>query len=189
MQIPLDVESLVEMSRTALSSFAAEVGLLVAQRLLEDEVTQHCGERHERQTEREMTRYGHQGGYVTLAGQKGRIQKPRVRNLKSGGEVELERYRLLQSADAMPQAALNRLVNGVSTRRYWSSAGAWCQASATSPSASALATGPRSPTTPPSCGGHGYSRRRVTEFRTVSIVSSLQPVPGRRRIVRGACEE
>jgi transposase-like protein len=106
------------MTRTALSSFAAEMGLLVAQRLLEDEVTQLCGARHERQTEREMTRYGHQGGYVTLAGQKGRIQKPRVRNLKSGGEVELERYRLLQSPDAMPQAALSRLVNGVSTRRY-----------------------------------------------------------------------
>jgi transposase-like protein len=34
------------------------------------------------------------------------------------GEAELERYALLQSPDAMPQAALNHLVNGVSTRRY-----------------------------------------------------------------------
>ncbi|MBM4003005.1 MAG: hypothetical protein FJ295_06900 [Planctomycetes bacterium] len=117
-QLPLDVESLVEMSRTALSSFAAEVGLIVAQRLLEDEATQFCGERHERQTKREMTRFGHSRGYVTLASQKGRIHKPRVRYVKKDGEVELERYRLLQSPDAMPQAALNQLVNGVSTRRY-----------------------------------------------------------------------
>ena len=48
LQLPLDVESLLEMTREALSSFAVEMGLKVAQCLLEDEVTQRCGQRHER---------------------------------------------------------------------------------------------------------------------------------------------
>lgn len=117
-QLPLDVESLVEMTRRTLSSFATEMGLLVAQRLLEDEVTQRCGQRYDRQPDRLLTRFGHQGGYVTIAGQKASIRKPRIRHVGHGGEAELERYTLLQSPDAMPQSALNHLVNGVSTRRY-----------------------------------------------------------------------
>ena len=61
-QLPLDIEALVEMTRQSLSSFAVEVGLRVAQCLLEDEVTQRCGERHERQPDRQETRFGHQPG-------------------------------------------------------------------------------------------------------------------------------
>jgi putative transposase len=118
LQLPLDVESLVEMTRQTLSSFATEMGLRVAQCLLEDEVTQRCGQRHERRPERDLTRFGHQRGYVTIAGQKAPIQKPRIRFIDQRGEAELERYGLLQSPEAMPQAALNQLVNGVSTRRY-----------------------------------------------------------------------
>jgi putative transposase len=117
-QLPLDVESLVEMSRQALSSFAVEVGLKVAQCLLEDEVTQRCGQRHERLPGREETRFGHQRGFVTIAGQKVPVEKPRVRSTEGRGEAALERYALLQSPEAMPQAALEHLVNGVSTRRY-----------------------------------------------------------------------
>lgn len=117
-QLPLDIEALVEMTRQSLSSFAVEVGLRVAQYLLEDEVTQRCGERHERQPDRQETRFGHQPGYITIAGQKVSLAKPRVRSTNGRGEADLERYRLLQSPSAMPQAALDHLVNGVSTRRY-----------------------------------------------------------------------
>jgi putative transposase len=117
-QLPLDIESLVELSRQSLSTFAIEVGLRVAQCLLEDEVTQRCGERHERLANRRQTRFGHQRGFITIAGQKVPVAKPRVRYTDDRGEAELERYGLLQSPDALPRAALDHLVNGVSTRRY-----------------------------------------------------------------------
>lgn len=117
-QLPLDIAALVEFSRQSLSTFAVEVGLKVAQCLLEDEVRQRCGERHERQPGRQETRFGHQPGYITIAGQKVSLAKPRVRSTHGRGEADLERYRLLQSPDALPQAALEHLVNGVSTRRY-----------------------------------------------------------------------
>jgi putative transposase len=117
-QLPLDIEAIVELSRQSLSSFAVEVGLKVAQCLLEDEVTQRCGERHERLANRRTTRFGHQRGFITIAGQKVPVAKPRVRYTDDRGEAALERYALLQSPDALPQAALEHLVNGVSTRRY-----------------------------------------------------------------------
>jgi len=52
-QLPLNVAALVELTREALSSFAVEMGLKVAQCLLEDEVKERCGERHERQPNRQ----------------------------------------------------------------------------------------------------------------------------------------
>ncbi|MBX3434002.1 MAG: IS256 family transposase [Pirellulales bacterium] len=117
-QLPLDVASLVAMARESLSSFAVEMGLKGAQCLLEDEVTRRCGARHERRPDRRETRFGHQRGFITIAGQKVSVAKPRVRSTHGAGEGELEVYGLLQSPEALPQAALDHLVNGVSTRRY-----------------------------------------------------------------------
>src|SRR5262245_37202848 len=102
----------------SLEGLAVELGLLVASAILEDEVTRLCGRRYERQPERRNTRYGHQRGVATLAGQKLPIDRPRVRRVDGGGEVALETYARLQSGDAMPQAVLRRMVRGVSTRDY-----------------------------------------------------------------------
>jgi transposase-like protein len=114
----LSIEGLIEMARQSLSSFAVEVGLKMAECLLEDEVNRRCGPRYARSGERSETRYGHQGGYVTIAGQKVPVRKPRVRQVDGCGEAELANYALLQSADAMPESALAKMVNGVSCRRY-----------------------------------------------------------------------
>jgi putative transposase len=117
-QLPLDREELLTLMQDSLETLAVELGLLVASGLLEDEVTRLCGRRYERQPERVHTRYGHQQGVATLAGQKVAITRPRVRQADGGGEVPLEMYARLQSPDAMPSAVLRRMVRGVSTREY-----------------------------------------------------------------------
>src|SRR5690606_14857058 len=86
-------------------------------KLVENEVNQLCGERYSHAAERACFRYGHQAGFISLAGQKLRMQRPRVRT-KAGAEAELPIYQQLQSPEAMPQAALARMVRGVSTRDY-----------------------------------------------------------------------
>ena len=117
-QLPLDREALLELMQDSLESLALELGLLVALSLLEDEVTRLCGPRYQRQPGRSHTRYGHQRGVATLAGQKVAIERPRVRHTDGQGEVPLEIYTRLQSPDAMPRAVLRRMVRGVSTRDY-----------------------------------------------------------------------
>jgi putative transposase len=117
-QLPTTIQDLLAVARDSLSRCATEVGLTLAECLLEDEVTQRCGPRHERRAGRSETRYGHQQGFVTIAGQKVHVRKPRVRFTDARGEAELENYALLQSSEAMPEATLRRLVNGVSCRRY-----------------------------------------------------------------------
>jgi len=117
-QLPLDREELLTLMQDSLETLAIELGLLVASGLLEDEVTRLCGRRYERQPERIHTRYGHQQGVATLAGQKVAITRPRVRHTDGGGEVPLKMYSRLQSPEAMPKAVLRRMVRGVSTREY-----------------------------------------------------------------------
>jgi putative transposase len=117
-QLPLDRDELLALVQDSLEGLAVELGLLVASAILEDEVTRLCGRRYERQPGRRHTRYGHQKGVATLAGQKLPIDRPRVRRADGGGEVALETYSRLQSGDAMPQAVLRRMVRGVSTRDY-----------------------------------------------------------------------
>jgi transposase-like protein len=117
-QLPLDREELLALMQDSLESLAVELGLLVASDILEDEVARLCGARYQHQPGRTHTRYGRQGGVVTLAGQKLPIERPRVRQADGGREVPLETYARLQSPDAMPQAVLRRMVRGVSTRGY-----------------------------------------------------------------------
>ena len=71
----------------SLEGLAVELGLLVASAILEDEVTRLCGARYQRHPDRTHTRYGRQGGVVTLGGQKLPIDRPRVRRADGGGEV------------------------------------------------------------------------------------------------------
>lgn len=117
-QLPLDREVFIELVQDSLENLALELGLLVAAGLLEDEVTRLCGPRYERRADRTHTRYGHQRGVATLAGQKIAIDRPRVRQAGGGAEAPLETYARLQSPDAMPRAVLRRMVRGVSTREY-----------------------------------------------------------------------
>src|SRR5262249_12346666 len=117
-QLPLDRDELLALMQDSLDGLAVELGLLVATALLEDEVTRLCGARYARRPARTHTRYGCQGGVVTLGGQKLPIDRPRVRRADGGGEVPLETYAKLRSPEAMPRAALRRMVRGVSTREY-----------------------------------------------------------------------
>ena len=56
--------------RLSLNGRAVELGMLIASATLEDELTLMCGKRYELRPNREHTRYGHQRGVATLAGQR-----------------------------------------------------------------------------------------------------------------------
>jgi putative transposase len=103
-QLSLDRDELLGQMQDSLESLALKLGMLIASSLLEDEVTRLCGRRSERQPHRTHTRYGHQRGTATLAGQKIAIARPRVRRTDGGGDVPLETYARLQDPEAMPEA-------------------------------------------------------------------------------------
>jgi transposase-like protein len=115
-QLPLDRDELLGLMQDSLHGLALELGLVVANSFLEDEVTRLCGPRYQHRPDRTHTRYGHQRGTPMLAGQKIALARPRVRRTGGSGEAPLETYAQLQSPDAMSQAVLRRMVRGVRTR-------------------------------------------------------------------------
>ena len=61
-EIPFDREVVDQILREGLHSYATEIGRLAAIGLLEDEVSQLCGEWHVPNAERTISRYGAQPG-------------------------------------------------------------------------------------------------------------------------------
>lgn len=114
-QLMLDPVELIRQLQESVHTRGVEIGRLVAKKLLEDEVEQLCGEPYERSAGRRASRHGRQRGWISISGQKVRIERPRVR---AGEELALDRYALMQRKEAMPEAALQRMVRGVSTRDY-----------------------------------------------------------------------
>ncbi len=114
-QLMLDPVELIRQLQESVHTIGVEIGRMVASKLLEDEVQQICGERYERDAGRGASRHGRQRGWISISGQKARIERPRVR---AGEELSLDRYALMQRKEAMPEAALRRMVRGVSTRDY-----------------------------------------------------------------------
>jgi hypothetical protein len=88
-QLSLDRDELLGLRRIPWRAWRSSWACLVVSSLLKDEVTRLCGRRYERQPHRTHTRYGHQRGTATLAGQKIAIARPRVRRNDGGGEVPL----------------------------------------------------------------------------------------------------
>lgn len=120
-QFPSSHEEFLSLAQESLHGFAVDLGVTFAGLLLEDEVTRLCGPRYERNGKRSATRYGHQPGVVSLAGQKVSVLRPRVRSVTPDGtrsEVDLSLYQAMQRPEAMPEACMKRMIRRVSCRDY-----------------------------------------------------------------------
>ena len=111
LRLPLPVTEVLTGTCQAIEHMTREVGLLIAQAILEDEVQRkvanHTGS---------LYRWGSEPGSVVLAGQKLPIRRPRLR--QQGREVPLESYDWLRAAPRLQQAVHGQVVRGVSTRNY-----------------------------------------------------------------------
>ena len=115
LQVPLPILEIMDSTRDVLTEVSLEVGRVIAQALLDDEVAQRAGVKHGREPGLAY-RWGREGGHVVMAGQKVPLRRPRLR--AEGQEVVLSRYGAMKAAERMEGAVTRRLINGVSTRKY-----------------------------------------------------------------------
>ena len=95
------------------------IGLEAVNEVLQQEVCQLAGGRYSRQDGvADYARWGGQRGSVYLADQKVAIQVPRVRDTRRGREVPLAAYRALQDPRRADDAALRKILKGLSCRDY-----------------------------------------------------------------------
>jgi transposase-like protein len=116
-RLPLPLVEVWEELQARVEQLAGEAGLKILHGILEEEVTQRVGPPHRPAPAAGAVRWGRQPGYVVFGGQKVALERPRVRT-RRGEEVELESYGKLQQDGRMQRAVAERVVCGLSTRKY-----------------------------------------------------------------------
>ena len=109
---------LVGSAKEGLLALSVGVGLGVLAELLEEEVVEVVGAKGKHDPERTAVRHGHESGEVTLGGRRVAVERPRVRSADGQAEVRLQTYEYFADRDPLTKAVLERMLAGVSTRRY-----------------------------------------------------------------------
>src|SRR5439155_11392576 len=94
------------------------VGLGVLAELMEEEVVEVVGPKGRHDADRLAVRHGHEAGEVTLGGRRVAVERPRVRSADRRSEVPLASYAHFADRDPLTAVVLERMLAGVSTRRY-----------------------------------------------------------------------
>ncbi|MGZ6569404.1 MAG: IS256 family transposase [Solirubrobacteraceae bacterium] len=109
---------LVGAAKEGLLALSVGVGLGVLTELMEEEVEDVVGPKGRWNRERTAVRHGHEDGEVTLGGRRVEVRRPRVRTADGEAEVPLSTYEHFADRDPLARVVLERMLAGVSTRRY-----------------------------------------------------------------------
>ena len=104
--------------REGLLALAVGAGLQVLAALMEADVTAACGPRGRHDPQRSVTRHGHGAGSVTLGGRRVPVERPRMRATNGSSEVAVPSYELFSQTEVLDRLAMERMLAGLSTRRY-----------------------------------------------------------------------
>src|SRR5215813_13755969 len=85
--------------------------------LMEEEVREVVGERSRRQPDRTANRWGRERGFCVVMGQKVPIERPRVRTTDDH-EIRLGSYELFHRGEPLTETVWEKLMLGLSTRKY-----------------------------------------------------------------------
>src|SRR2546421_6231716 len=109
---------LVGAAKEGLLALSVGVGLGVLEELMAEEVDDVVGPKGKHNPDRSAVRHGHEGGEVTLGGRRVEVRRPRVRTADGESELQLSTYEHFADRDPLRRVVLERMLAGVSTRRY-----------------------------------------------------------------------
>jgi putative transposase len=104
--------------REGLLALAVGAGLQVMTALMEADVTAAAGPKGKHNAERVAVRHGTERGSVTLGGRRVPVQRPRVRAADGSGELPVPAYELFSSTEVLGRLAMEKMLAGLSSRRY-----------------------------------------------------------------------
>ncbi len=116
-QLVLPMAEMVGWLRQGVGELIRQAGLQLVGLLMEEEVRELVGERSQPQTERKANRWGKERGFCVVMGQKVPIERPRVRTTDDQ-EVRLGSYELFHRGDPLTETVWEKLMLGLSTRKY-----------------------------------------------------------------------
>ena len=117
-RVGVAMSEIAENMHEGLLALAVGAGLQVMQALMEADVSTLAGPKGKHNMVRMAVRHGRERGSVTLGGRRVPITRPRVRAADGSGEVAIASYELFSSTELLGKLALERMLAGLSTRRY-----------------------------------------------------------------------
>ena len=123
-ELPLPAEiqealgELVGAAREGLLALSVGLGLGVVHQLMEREVDEVVGPKHKQIPDRTAKRHGHEDGSMTLGGRRVPVSRPRIRTVDDKHELPVASYEYFADRDPLIRAVMDRMLAGVSTRKY-----------------------------------------------------------------------
>jgi hypothetical protein len=117
-QVVVSMTEIAGAAREGLLALAVGTGLQVMAAMFDEDVARVCGPGGKHNAERAGYRHGAGDGSVTLGGRRLAVTRPRVRAADGSGELHLPSYDLFSSTEILTQLALEKMLAGLSSRRY-----------------------------------------------------------------------
>src|SRR6476659_3936888 len=117
-QIQEALGDFVGAAREGLLALSVGVGLAIVHELMQAEVTEVVGPKGEHNPDRLAKRHGHDDGSMTLGGRRVRVRRPRMRTADDEHELPVKSYEYFADRDPLTRAVMDRMLAGVSTRKY-----------------------------------------------------------------------
>jgi transposase-like protein len=94
------------------------VGLGVVHQLMELEVDEVVGPKGKHNPDRTAKRHGHEDGSMTLGARRVQVSRPRMRSADNERELPVNAYEYFADRDPLTRAVMDRMLAGVSTRKF-----------------------------------------------------------------------
>jgi putative transposase len=116
-QLVIPLKEVIDLIQRGLMNLAMAAFTKLAECVMGHEVTALVGEKNRADPARAATRWGSEPGYCVVGGQKIPLHRPRVRDTRKH-EVALGSYEMLQRASLMEESVFQKIMHGITTRRY-----------------------------------------------------------------------
>ena len=116
--VSVAMAEIAENMHEGLLALAVGAGLQVMAALMEADVSALAGPKGKHDAMRTAVRHGRERGSVTLGGRRVAITRPRVRAAGGSGELPIASYELFSSTEILGKMAMEKMLAGLSTRRY-----------------------------------------------------------------------
>jgi putative transposase len=117
-QVIVSMAEIAESAKEGLLALAVGTGLQVMAAMFAGDAARLCGPQGGHNPDRAGYRHGSEAGSVTLGGRRVPVTRPRVRAADGSGELHLPSYDLFSSTEILGQLAMEKMLAGLSSRRY-----------------------------------------------------------------------
>ena len=117
-QVIVSMAEIAGAAKEGLLALAVGTGLQVMAAMFDEDVVRLCGAEGKHNSDRDGYRHGTEDGSVTLGGRRIPVTRPRVRAADGSGELRVPSYDLFSSTDILGRLAMEKMLAGLSSRRY-----------------------------------------------------------------------